>query len=50
MSEIDKLIEDVPKGGPLAEYREKASFDWKKMKLLFEDQELIEFRVTKKLK
>ena len=46
MSEIDLIeIEDVPKGGPLQEYREKASFNWKKMKLFFEELELIKFKV-----
>lgn len=38
-------IEDVPKGGPLQEYREKASFNWKKMKLFFEELELVKFKV-----
>ena len=45
MIDLNELIEDVPKGGPLAVYRQKISFDWKKMKLFFEDSELIEFRV-----
>lgn len=38
-------IENLPKGGPLQEYREKASFNWKKMKLFFEDLELIKYKV-----
>ena len=38
------MIEDWPIGGPLAEFRAKASFDWKKMKLFLEDIDLIEFK------
>lgn len=38
-------IEDLPKGGPLGNYRLKASFDWKKMKLFFEDLDLIKYKV-----
>ena len=38
-------IEDMPKGGPLADYRQKASFNWKKMKLFFEDIELVKYKV-----
>ena len=38
-------IENLSKGGPLQEYREKASFNWKKMKLFFEDLELIKYKV-----
>ena len=45
MSELTNLIEDVPSSGPLAVYRAKASFDWKKLKLFFEEIELIKFRV-----
>lgn len=46
MSENDlNEIEDMPKGGPLDEYRHKASFNWKKMKLFFEDTELIKYKV-----
>jgi hypothetical protein len=46
MSDKDmEQLEDVPKGGPLAEYRKKASFNWKKLKLFFEEIELIKFKV-----
>jgi len=44
MSEIDQ-IEDMPKGGPLDEYRKKASFNWKKRKLFNEDLDLIKYKV-----
>lgn len=40
-------IEDLPKGGPLGKYRQKASFDWKKMKLFFEDLDLIKYKVLR---
>lgn len=46
MSESDmSKLEDLPKGGPLELYRQKASFNWKKMKLFFEDLELIQYKV-----
>jgi len=38
-------IMDIPKGGPLEAYRQKSSFNWKRMKLFFEDIDLILFRV-----
>ena len=38
-------IADLPKGGPLEEYRKKASFNWKKMKLFFEELDLIKYKV-----
>lgn len=51
MTELKNLIPDVSAGGPLATYRAKASFNWKKLKLFFEDSELIEYRVNlKKIK
>jgi acyl-CoA oxidase len=47
MSTVDNnLIPDVPKGGPLEEYRKKASFDWKQMKLFFEEPEHIRYKVN----
>ena len=47
MSEEDmNQIEDMPKGGPLEVYRKKASFNWKKMKLFFEDIDLINYKVS----
>lgn len=42
--EMDQ-IENLPKGGPLDVYRNKASFNWKKMKLFFEDLDLIKYKV-----
>lgn len=44
-SDVLKEIADVPRGGPLEDYRKKASFDWKKLKLFFEEIDLIRFRV-----
>ena len=41
MSELD----DMPKGGPLAEYRARASFNWKKLALFFEEIDLIRYKV-----
>jgi len=41
-----KKLQDVPKGGPLQHYRNRASFNWKKMKLFFEDMEYIEYKVS----
>ncbi len=38
-------IEDLPKGGPLEDYRQMASFNWKKMKLFFEEIDLIKYKV-----
>ncbi|XP_055681517.1 peroxisomal acyl-coenzyme A oxidase 3 isoform X2 [Lutzomyia longipalpis] len=40
----DKYIfPDFPKG-PLTEYRDAATFDWKKMKLILEDEEMLRYR------
>ena len=51
MSSSDKAkIADVPKGGPLENYRNKASFDWKDLKLFFDDIELITYKVRFVLK
>lgn len=44
-----KKIPDVPRGGPLEEYRKQASFNWKKIKLFFEDYELTKYKVAIKL-
>ncbi len=47
MSQSDMAqLEDMPKGGPLEEYRKMCSFDWKKMKLFFEDLDLIKYKVV----
>ena len=46
MSESDmSQIEDLPKGGPLEEYRKSATFNWKKMKLFFEELDLVLYKV-----
>lgn len=42
------VLRNLPKGGPLAPYRAKASFDWRKMKLFFEDASLIKYKVMLK--
>lgn len=39
---IDALP-DWPKG-PLDEYRSRASFDWRKMRVIFEDKEVVKFK------
>lgn len=41
----NNLIENLPPG-PLDHYRKQASFDWKKMKLFFEDPELLKIKVV----
>lgn len=38
------LIDDLPTG-PLDSYRRQAQFDWKQMKLFFEDPELLEIKM-----
>ena len=43
-SEMNEL-DDMPKGGPLAEYRARASFNWKKLALFFEEIDLIRYKV-----
>src|SRR5689334_2814992 len=42
--EIKELLPDWP-SGPLDEYRRRASFDWRKMKLLLEGEEIIKFKL-----
>lgn len=43
-SEIMELLPDFP-SGPLDEYRRRATFDWRKMKLLLEGEEIIKFKM-----
>ena len=43
-SDMDQ-IEDLPKGGSLEAYRKAATFNWKKMKLFFEEIDLIKYKV-----
>ncbi|KAF5278462.1 hypothetical protein FQA39_LY05951 [Lamprigera yunnana] len=38
-------IEDLPSGTPLDHYRKQASFNWKKLKLVFEDSERIKTKL-----
>lgn len=38
-------IPDWPRGGQLEDYRKQASFDWRKIKLFFEDFELTKYKV-----
>lgn len=45
MTSETELIEDLPRG-PLDFYRKQASFDWKKLKLFFEDPELLKIKVS----
>ena len=42
--EIRQLLPDWP-SGPLDEYRRRASFDWRKMKLLLEGEDIIRFKL-----
>lgn len=42
--EIRKLLPDWP-SGPLDDYRRRASFDWRKMKLLLEGEDIIRFKL-----
>ena len=48
-NDIDQ-IPDMPKGGPLQVYRDKATFNWKKMKLFLDDIEFINYRVRQLVK
>lgn len=44
-SESTDFIPDLPSGGPLDKYRKQAKFNWKKLKLIFEDAELLKCKV-----
>lgn len=44
-AKIDELISEFPPG-PLDEYRKKASFDWRKLKLFLEGEERIRYEVS----
>lgn len=39
------FIPDLPKAGPLAEYRKRANFDWKDLKLIFEQEQTLKTKV-----
>lgn len=41
---INDVIADLPPGGPLAKYREKASFNWKKLKFFLDGEDIIRWR------
>lgn len=40
------FIDDLP-SGPLDRYRKQAKFNWKKLKLIFEEDELLKLKVTR---
>lgn len=39
-----ELMKDPP-SGPLDEYRKTASFDWKKMRLFYDGEDVLKFKV-----
>lgn len=41
--EVKRLLPDWPQG-PLSEYRRRASFDWRKMKILLDSEEVVVFK------
>ena len=43
---LSEVLADFPPG-PLDVYRKKASFDWKKMKVFVNEEDLLLFRVLK---
>ncbi|XP_029640510.1 peroxisomal acyl-coenzyme A oxidase 3 [Octopus sinensis] len=43
---IDQLVPDFQPGGPLAPYRQKASFNWKKMMFFLDGKSVIKFKNT----
>lgn len=40
------FIPDIPRGGPLAEYRQRAKFGWKDLKLIFEEEQTLKTKVN----
>ncbi|XP_003737239.1 peroxisomal acyl-coenzyme A oxidase 3 [Galendromus occidentalis] len=44
LTPIDQVLRDVPCGGPLSEYRKKASFDWKRLKVLLESEAIVRLK------
>jgi acyl-CoA oxidase len=42
--ENKEIFPDFPKHGPLSQYRNATSFDWKQMKLLLNDEEKLLFQ------
>ncbi|XP_068145030.1 peroxisomal acyl-coenzyme A oxidase 3 [Drosophila tropicalis] len=52
MSNTDtSFIPDLPLGGPLAHYRKRANFDWKRLRLIFEKEQglRIKYKVWRRL-
>lgn len=46
MSPVDtSFLEDLPKG-PLDVYRKQASFDWKRLKVVFDEPEYLKIKVS----
>lgn len=42
---MKELIRDIPKNGPLDVYRNRASFDWKSLKLSLYGSDYLEYEV-----
>ena len=42
---LDSILKEFP-NGPLTHYRKKASFDWRKMRLFIEGEDIVRFRVS----
>lgn len=38
---IEYVLEPLPAGGPLSDYRKKASFDWRRLKVLLESESVL---------
>lgn len=45
-SEDTSFIPDLPSGGPLAVYRKRANFDWKRLRLIFEKEQGLRIKVS----
>lgn len=46
MQQDTSFIPDLPSGGPLAEYRKRAKFNWKNLRLIFEDATGLKIKYT----
>lgn len=44
-SDDTSFISDLP-SGPLDEYRNRAKFDWKKLKIIIEEPNILKLKVT----
>lgn len=49
-NEDTSFIPDLPSGGPLAAYRKRANFDWKRLRLIFEKEQGLRIKVSRSLK